>query len=169
MRVDGAGRKMRLFCCVLSAAVLSGCGGTGREIAVVDVEAVFKDYKKSQLSRERIEKSRADMEARGQEMLDEINKLVKETNLLSDDARKEREDRLKEKSAALDVYRRGATQDLLDRTNEEYQKLISDVRSAAEAVAARRGIKVVLDSTAVLYSGKGLDITGEVVAELNRK
>ncbi|MCX6354326.1 MAG: OmpH family outer membrane protein [Candidatus Aureabacteria bacterium] len=147
---------------------LPGCDKPRSDIAVVDVDAVFKDYKKSKVIHEGLAKDKADMESKGQVMLDEINKLVKESEILSDEARKERENRIREKGAALEVYRRGATQNLLDQTNEVYQKLTADLRAAAETVARKRGVRIVFDSSMVVQSGKDLDITPEVTAELNR-
>lgn len=153
---------------LVGALCLPGCGRAQKDIAVVDIESIFKEYKKSRLVHEGLEKDRLDMETRGQGMLDEINKLVKESEILSDEARKERESRIREKSIALESYRRAATKSLLDKTNEESQKLLAEVRAAAAAVSVRRGARLVLDNTAVVYGAKGLDITGDVTAELNR-
>jgi Skp family chaperone for outer membrane proteins len=142
---------------------------TATEIAIIDIDSIFKNYKKSQSIYEGLEKERSSLETKGQEMLNEINKLVKESELLSEETRKERETRIKEKSVALEAYRRGATKDLAERTNSEYQKLMNDVRVAAEAVAQRRQIKIILDTSAVVYGAKGLEVTREVIDELNRR
>lgn len=164
---------MKMMRFVLSIMLLGfvacGCSRTATGIAAIDVDAIFRNYKKSQSIYEGLEKDRRNLETRGQEMLDEINKLVKESELLSEETRKEREARIKEKSAALEAFRRGAAQDLADRTNDEYRKLMGDVRAAAEAVAKRRGIEIVVDASAVVYGAKGLDATGEIIEELNRR
>jgi Skp family chaperone for outer membrane proteins len=152
---------------VLLGFVACGCSRTPAGIAVVDIETVFKNYKKSQAIYEGLEKDRHNLETRGQEMLDEINKLVKESELLSEETRKERETRIREKSAALEAFRRGAAQELADRTSNEYQKLMGDVRLAAEAVAKRRQMEIVLDSSVAVYGAKGLNVTSEVIEELN--
>lgn len=149
--------------------VVCGCSPTPTDIAVIDVDSIFKNYKKSQAIYEELEKERRGLETRGQEMLDEINKLVKESELLSEETRKERETRIREKSAALETFRFGASKELADRTNDEYQKLMRDVRAAAEAVAKRRRIEIVIDASAVVYGAKGLDATAEVIKELNRR
>ncbi|MCX6339548.1 MAG: OmpH family outer membrane protein [Candidatus Aureabacteria bacterium] len=154
---------------LLLGVVISGCAPSPTDIAVIDIDAIFKNYKKSQSIYEGLEKERSSLETKGQEMLDEINKLVKESELLSEETRKERETRIKEKSVALEAYRRGATKDLAERTNSEYQKLMNDVRVAAEAVAQRRHIKIILDTSAVVYGAKGLEVTREVIDELNRR
>jgi Skp family chaperone for outer membrane proteins len=154
---------------LLLGVVISGCAPSPTDIAVIDIDSIFKNYKKSQSIYEGLEKERSSLETKGQEMLDEINKLVKESELLSEEMRKERETRIKEKSLALETYRRGATKDLAERTNSEYQKLMNDVRVAAEAVAQRRQIKIILDTSAVAYSAKGLEVTREVIDELNRR
>ena len=154
---------------MLLGFVVCGCSRTPTDVAVIDIDAVFRNYKKSQSVYEALEKDRRNLETRGQEMLDEINKLVKELELLSEEARKERETRIREKSAALEAFRRGAAKDLTDRTSDEYQKLMGDVRTAAETAAKRRQLKIVIDASAVVYGVKGLDATGEVIEELNRR
>ncbi|MCX6356304.1 MAG: OmpH family outer membrane protein [Candidatus Aureabacteria bacterium] len=158
-------RRAALFTAL--ALTLSGCG-RGRDIAVVEIDAVFKEYGRSRQIQDGIEKEKQELETRGQQMLDEINKLVKESEILNDEARRERESRIKEKTAALETYRRGATKNLIDKTNEQYQMLLADVRAAAAVVARKRGIGVVFDSSAALYGAKGIDITPAVIAELNR-
>ena len=152
-----------------AALLLSACGRPPGEIAVIDVDAVFKGYRKSQAIYATLDKEKRDLETKGQETLDEINTLVKETEILSEEARSERETRIKEKSAALELYRRTATRNLVERTNEEYQKLMVEVRAASEAVARKRGARAILDASTVAYSDRGMDVTRELVEELNRR
>lgn len=154
---------------LLAAVFLCGCSRAPDEIAVIDVDAVFKGYKKSRAIYAAIEKEKGDLETKGQGMLDEINALVKEAGILSEEARRERETRIKEKSAALELYRRTATRNLMERTNDEYRKLMVEIRAVAEAVAKRRGARVIIDSSTVAYSDKGMDATRELVEELNRR
>jgi len=46
---------------------------------------------------------------------------------------------------------------------------MGELRAAAGAFARRRGIRVIVDSSAVAYAGEGMDMTREVVEELNRR
>ncbi len=158
-----------MFSVILLGFIIVGCAPSPTDIAIIDIDLIFKNYRKSQSIYEGLEKERRGLETRGQEMLDEINKLVKESALLSDEARKERETRIKEKSMAIEAFRRGATADLAERTNNEYQKLMSDVRVVAGVVAQKRQIKIILDTSAVVYGAKGLEVTREVIDELNRR
>jgi len=57
----------------------------------------------------------------------------------------------------------------MDKTGEEYATLMGELRAAAGAFARRRGIRVIVDSSAVAYAGEGIDMTREVVEELNRR
>lgn len=156
-----------LLAASLAALFISACGRPPGEVAVIDVDAVLKGYRKSKAIYATLDKEKRDLETKGQGMLDEINALVKEPEILSEEARKEREGRIRGKSAALEQFRRTATRDLVDRTNEEYQKLMREVRAAAEAVAKKRGARVVLDVSSVAYSDRVLDVTRELTEELN--
>jgi len=153
----------------LAALLLSACGRPPGEIAVIDVDAVFKGYRKSQAIYATLDKEKRDLETKGQGMLDEISTLVKKSEILSEEARSERETRIKEKSAALELYRRTATRNLVERTNEEYQKLMVEVRAASGVVARKRGVRAILDVSTVAYSDRGMDVTRELVEELNRR
>lgn len=153
----------------LVALLLSACGRPPGEIAVVDVDAVFRGYRKSQAIYATLDTQKRELETKGQGMLDEINALVKEPGVLGEEAVKERENRIREKSNALDQFRRTATRSLVDRTNEEYRKLMVEVRAAAESVAKTRGARVILDASSVAYSDRGIDVTRELVEELNRR
>jgi Skp family chaperone for outer membrane proteins len=146
-----------------------GCERSPVGVAVINVEEIFKEYEKSKDVHQQMEQEKDDLEKKGQEMLDEINTLVKESEILSDEAKKEREARIREKSIALESYRQGAMRNMMDKTNDEYQKLMTDVRAVAESIAAKSGVKVILDSSAVAYNTESLDLTGEMIKELNRR
>lgn len=154
---------------ILLGLFISGCAHSPADIAIIDIESIFKNYKKSQSINERFEKETLSLETKGQEMLDEINKLVKESELLSEETRRERESRIKEKSVALEAFRRGAMKDLAERRYDEYQKLMNDVRVAAGAVGQRRQLKIILDTSSVVYSAKGVEVTREIIEELNSR
>ncbi len=147
---------------------ISGCGRSPSGIAVINIDEIFKNYKKSQKINEELDKEKRELESRGQQMMDEINTLVKESELLSEETRKERETRIGEKTAALELYRRNATRELMGKTNLEYQKLMADVQVAAEAVAKKHKVKVILDGSSVVYGEKSLDVTKDIIEELNR-
>lgn len=161
--------RRRGVAALAAAVLLCGCGRRGERVAVIDVEAVFKGYRKAQAVHAELEKEKRDLEKKGQGMLDEIDALVKEPGILGEEARRERETRIREKSAAVELFRRTATRKLMDKTGEEYAALMDELRAAAGAFARRRGIRVIVDSSAVAYSGEGMDMTREVVEELNRR
>lgn len=161
--------RIPIITIVLFTLCVVGCGRSNPGVAVINIDEIFKEYEASREMYEQLQKEKADFETKGQSMLEEINTLVKEKELLSNEARKEREVRIAEKSAALEAFRRGATMSLMEKTNAEYQKLMADIQAASEAVAKRRGIKMILDTSIVAYSAKSMDVTKELVAELNRR
>ena len=152
-----------------AAALLCGCGRGAEPVAVIDMEAVLKGYRKAQAVHATLDKEKRDLEKKGQGMLDEIDALVKEPGILDEEARRERETLIREKSAAVELFRRTAPRTLMDKTGEEYATLMGELRAAAGAFARRRGIRVIVDSSAVAYAGEGMDMTREVVEELNRR
>jgi outer membrane protein len=165
---------------IFVAILLIGCdnaaveGGLGRSersavvrVGVIDIDKVFENYDKSRGIYERLQKEKQELETEGQKMLDEINTLMKEAELLSDEVRKEREQRIREKTSALELFRRQASSALIDKTAAQYETIMADVRNASKAVASREGYAIVLDSAMTLYANDSLNITDEVVAELN--
>jgi Skp family chaperone for outer membrane proteins len=161
--------KMLPIGCAAIFICIAGCGRSSSDIAVVDIEKVFQKYDKSRKIYESLEKEKGELEAKGQKMLDEINALVKESEILSEEAKKEREKRIKEKTEALEAYQVYASRELMGKTSAEYEKLMVDVRAVAESVAKRNGVSLIMDSSAVVYRKDSLDITLEIVEELNKR
>ncbi|MDD5555631.1 MAG: OmpH family outer membrane protein [bacterium] len=170
-RSTGRGREARAArrAALLLCLACVGCGRGGPAVGVIDVDEVLKDYRRSREVQDGLEKEKRDLEAKGQEMVDEISRLVRESEILSEEARKEREARIREKSAALEAFRLGATRNLMEKSGDEYRKIMVEVREAAAAVARRRRLDLVLDASSAAYSDRRLDLTGEVAAELNRR
>lgn len=44
-----------------------------------------------------------------------------------------------------------------------------EVRAASGVVARKRGVRAILDVSTVAYSDRGMDVTRELVEELNRR
>jgi outer membrane protein len=57
----------------------------------------------------------------------------------------------------------------MKRGSEELEKLLETVKTAAQKVASDRKFDIVLQAGAALYYDKSLDITQDVLAQLNKK
>jgi Skp family chaperone for outer membrane proteins len=57
----------------------------------------------------------------------------------------------------------------MKRGNEELEKLLAKVKTAAQKVAADKKFDVVLQSGAAIYFDKSYDITQDVLAQLDKK
>jgi outer membrane protein len=60
-------------------------------------------------------------------------------------------------------------QERMKRGNEELEKLLAKVKTAAQKVAADKKYDIVLQSGAALYFDNSLDITQAVLAQLDKK
>lgn len=160
---------------ILCMAVLSGCKeGIVRKknelkVGVLDVAAVFEKFQKSQRIYSGLEKQKEELEAKQAELAKEIDALERELDFLSEEARKEREARIKEKKAAMEEFQQDEAQKLLEKTGNEYQKLMGDIEVALEAVVLNKKLTLVLDNSSVAYFANRYDITEDVITELNKR
>jgi outer membrane protein len=72
-----------------------------------------------------------------------------------------------EAQARLEQLRREYERQLNERDTEISRKLEQNIRNTISFIAGRKGLSMVLDYSAVLFGG--VDITNEVLAELNKE
>jgi outer membrane protein len=176
---------MRRSFLLLSALVLFGLNAasanaqtTGVEserMAVVDVAKLLSESTLAAAARNAIETRLAPEKARLDALKDEIKRgsedLKKQSALLAESA-------LAQKTAALEQKQRDAErvfEDLRIQAEKENQamlgKVMERVQSAVQKVAAAKNCRFVLqkDKFFVVYAAERLDVTAEVLAELNKE
>jgi len=168
---------MRLSVVFLAAALLATGGSTARAddgggvtVGVVRLRAVFSAYKKSEVLRADLELFRDERQKRIDALEDEIVALREEieaSDMLSEDAVSEKKDEL---SAMLDEHAefiQRAQDELSDKENEIIAEVGQDIRSAVGSYAKIQNLDIIVDSSAVVAYDESLDITEDIIAQMN--
>ncbi len=171
--------KSFLSLLLASASVLAAAPNVG----VVDEQEVFKKYAKANDLQAEIRKSEESAQASVNERLKAVQQLEAELQgidkraqdpMLSENGKKAVGAEFQQKNASyqkaraeLQNFVNDARNTIQQRVGEMNKQIIADARVQAEKVAKAKGLNLVLGKGSVLYSDAALDVTEEVLKELN--
>jgi Skp family chaperone for outer membrane proteins len=158
---------------IISVGTFSGRAGeetaeTGG-IAWVDLPRVLKEYRRAEEMVSEFERDKATREAEVQKSIAEIERMEGEMLLLSEKARKTREEEIMKKKLSVNAMIEEAERELSRQSMLRQGKLLEEVSAAAEKVALREGYAFVLRGEVMLFKDSAREITEEVISELNRR
>ena len=134
------------------------------KIAVVDLIKISSQYNKAKQYREYLKKRKSAIDKEIEQKYKEIEKLKENTSLLDDKKKKEIDERLKK----LDDYGREQYYKLQEESQQKSKEVREDILSSIQNYARRHKIDIVISKGAVVYSKEMLDITDEVLKDLNK-
>jgi Skp family chaperone for outer membrane proteins len=154
-----------------------------QKMATVNVEKVFKGYWRTAVEDKRLKEAVADVEKRvaaedkkQTERLTELQnmqKVLQKTNLnQAARARHLQQYEVKRRAfeqnaTTLNNWKASQTKDLSEKQRKAYTKIREEIQAVISAQAKKNGFTVVVDSKALLFSAADLDITNQVLAQLN--
>ena len=176
---------------LITAFLLLGTARAADEIAFVDLQEVFKQFYKTQLAQDQIRQQADDIKMEREEIDDEVRDMKEEVEVLradsrdktlSEGVRENKRDQLEEK--LVDLQRK--EQDMIDfeklrmqqmeqQNTRMTKKLFDEIHEAVIHHAKAAGYAAVIDRSGqsrigtdiVLYTSPKVDITAEVLADLN--
>ena len=138
------------------------------KIGCVNLDDVMRGYGKAERMLARLEGEMKEKEAETEKLVAEIKKLKAEKDLLSSEARMKKDEEIQEKAMALKKFRQDVEASLEMRIASERKKLEKEIRDTVQAKAKAMGYSLVFVGEMVLYKDPALDITKDVLAELNK-
>lgn len=162
--------------------VLLGAAGVQAQdselkIGFVDFDSVVKRYYKTQLYQQQIQQDATEEEADLKAKIAEINKMKQELELLSDEARSEKEKQLQAKIAEAQGQRERTKRDFQRKTintmNEIFEEIYAEIEKQGKAhgydyVIRKRVASPAVDQPIILYADEKFDMTEEVISALNK-
>ena len=145
------------------------------KIGYVDTNRLKTEYKEFADAQAKFEAQLAAWQSKADSMQADIVRLSSDLEsqkmLLSDAAKKEKENLLKKKMAEFDQFRTkilGPNGEAARREKELSQPLVNKITGVIEKIAQRDGYTYVLDSSGgeVLFAPDSLDLTQEVLEDL---
>lgn len=144
------------------------------KIGCVDLHKVFEKSAGKKIAEEHLNKMKMEMEKKKEQKEEEIKKLQSEySNNVEDwsDALKEaKELEIQRKLKELRDFIEESNKKLEAEQDKLLEPLIEDIKDVIKAVSIKYGYNIIIDkSTYVLFVDKDLDITDEVLDELEVK
>ena len=152
-------------------------------IGIVDEQEIFKKYAKATDLQAEIRKSEESAQASINERVKAVEQLQSELQaidkraqdpMLSENGKKAVGAEFQQKSATFQ-QRRAELQNFVNearntiqqRVGELNKQIIADARAQAEKVAKAKGLNLIIGKAPVLFSDASLDVTDDVLKELN--
>lgn len=173
-------------CGLTMAGQIEGATCSGDAILTVDMSKVYGAYGKAEKSKEQFQKAVEKAQQEMRVMLDEGIKMAKELQeiqekmdnpALSEAARtkfrqqaEEKAESVRKKEAEVNQFRQETDRQLMQRREEFVTQHVQEIRSVIEKIAEKRGSCVVLNTSGieVLYSAKNIDISNDVISDINK-
>ena len=142
-------------------------------VGIVDIEQISKEAKvvrdiASQISKKR-DQFQKDITEEEDKLEKEKDKLEAKKNILSESALREEQEKFFRKVEKLKNDAGKKDKILKKAYNESIQKVNDAVGEIVSEVALERNLSIVLPSSQVVFSVKGIDITSDVVSKLDKK
>ncbi|MFH1798160.1 MAG: OmpH family outer membrane protein [Candidatus Omnitrophota bacterium] len=158
-----------LLCCCLFAPQGYSKVDTAIKIGYVDLRRAFYEYEKTKSLESELTKLSDEFQNERTGEVKEITKLRDEAELLKDESKGKKQGEIENKLKELQDFDRRTRQELLDKKNDMFRKVIDDIQGVVERLGKKNDYDYVLDSRNIMYGREGYDLTNEVLSELNKK
>ena len=152
-------------------------------IGIVDEQEIFKKYAKATDLQAEIRKSEESAQASVNERIKAVEQLQAELQgidkraqdpMLSENGKKavgaefqQKNATFQQRRAELQNFVNEARNTIQQRVGELNKQIIADARAQAEKVAKAKGLNLIIGKAPVLFSDASLDVTEDVLKELN--
>ncbi len=145
------------------------CKAEAAKIGYVDLRRTFYEYEKTKDMEGELTKLADEFQGERAEEVKAITKMRDEAELLKDDTKNQKQSEIENKLKELQEFDRKTRQELLDKKNDMFRKVIDDIQGVVEQLGKKNDYDYVLDSRNIMYGREVFDLTDEVLGELNKK
>ncbi len=139
------------------------------KFAYVDIEKVFTEYKETKVAQDKFEQEEKKREAELRNLTDEIRNLQKESELLKEKEKQEKENLILQKIAELRKARVKAEQELIAMKNKMNIEIIQKIEAVVKEKGEKEGYTFIFQDRAMLYKKPGFDVTSDIIEMINKK
>lgn len=163
----------RIIGCLLVLTVMVSfsftCFAKDMKIGYVDIFKVFNDYEKTKEYDDKLEVKKNAAEKKLENKKETIEKLQGKLDLLKES---EKAKEAKKLSKELKEYRdleREVFTDIRKERDEKMKDIVEDIDKIIKDYAKKNGFELIINSNAVLYGVKAMDVTDEILKISNKK
>ncbi len=153
---------------IISASLLLPCVyAEDLKIGYVDISKVFDSYEKTKDKNDDLEKITSKKQNERENMVDDIQKLRKEMQIMSDEGKEKQREVLKDKITKLQEFDRDIRNKLKMERDEIMKELLEEIKNSIETFAKKNNYDLIFYRSALLYNVDSLDITSGIIDILN--
>ncbi|MBU3759269.1 MAG: OmpH family outer membrane protein [Candidatus Omnitrophica bacterium] len=163
-------RRILPLCLVFSALAIFSAARTASadQYAFVDVAKIFDEYQKTKDNDEALKTVGKAKEEERETLVKSVRALKDELVLLTDEAKAKKQDELDSKIRELQDFDQAAKRELGERRNKLVREIFQDIDAVVQKYGERKGFDMIFNERALLYHSGKLDVTQEVLTELNK-
>ena len=163
----------KIIGCLLVFVVMmsfsSTCFSKDLKIGYVDIFKVFNDYEKTKEYDEKLEKEKKVIEKKLEKKKEIIVKLQGKLDLLKKDEKVKEEGKLNKELKEYRDLEREAFTDIRKERDEKMKDIVEDIDVIIKKYAKKNGFDLIVNSNAVLYGAKAMDITDKILKISNNE
>jgi len=164
---------------VAGALMLTGRSAAQElKIGYIDSERIFNEYKATKAAQEQFDRDVEAWRKQAEKAEEDLRKMREELEsqrlLLSEQALREKEQALQAKQAEYERFIQsiwGPTGKIAQRNEELTKPIIEKIRQVLDKIGREQGFSIIFDAADgnIVYGEKSLDLTDQVLAELNKE
>ncbi len=166
-------KVFRMMAILTAVVFLSGIAPTFAEdkvkIGYVDLSRLFDEYYKTKEYDKVLEAEHKAYEEESKVKIEKVREAQGKLALLKEDQKKATEDEIEKMKNELLAYDRQKKTDLTKERNEKIREILLEIEKIVSGYAEQNGYSVILNDRVLIYADKGLDLTENVLKNLNAK
>ena len=137
------------------------------KFATVDIGKIFDEYEKTKKYDQQFQNEGKSKQEERDAIVHEVRRLRDEMSLLSEDAKRGKQDTIEAKLKELDTFDGETRKALGEKRNGAVREVFQDIENVMTQYGERKGYDIIFNDRALLYKNKQYDVTADVLRELN--
>lgn len=155
--------------CLISIFLVKDFSFAEVKFGYVDLNKIFNKYKKTIKADDELEKIQEKKQKKREKLVSRIRKLKDEMELLSDEAKKEKQENINQKIKELQEFDRDARNELLKKRDDAAKEIINELDLAIKNIGKKESYTFIFNEKSILYSDKSHDLTDTLLKILNKR
>ncbi|MFH1753556.1 MAG: OmpH family outer membrane protein [Candidatus Omnitrophota bacterium] len=154
---------------LLSGTIGPAAAQEARKIAFISLSKAFDSYEKTKAVDKELESKGEKKNKDRDKLVQKINKLRDEAQLMSKDARQEKERELSDLMRELQDFDREARVELQRDRDDRVKEIFKEMDGVISDYGKQNGYDIIFDDRVLLYASDKIDITEEIIKTLNKR
>lgn len=137
------------------------------KIAFVDLGLVFDGYAKTKDYNDKLEGAQKVKQTEIDKRVDEIKAAQDKLSALADKQKDEKQQEITTKTRSLQEFQRNSEVELQEERNAKLKEVLEEIQKVIEAMGKKEGYDYILNQGVVLYGKPEMDISKQVLKQLN--